>query len=107
MKKLSPEQIQELIRDYAEGEPVPSLAVTYKISKGAVYYQLRSFPKKKENPKGYLDHVKNHIFDLTQKIEKGYFTKEQVPYAQAEIGRLKNWLKKDRSSLPSDPFVLS
>jgi hypothetical protein len=108
MKKLSLQGIDDLLTDFYDGTGVTILSRHYGVTKGTIYYHIKKEASKKKIkcPVRYLDHVKNQIFAIEQKIEAGYYTVDQLPCAQGEVRRLRYWLKVDRSSLPNDPYVL-
>lgn len=108
MKKLSPQDIEDMLIDFSDGVKVPPLAKTYKVTQGTVYYHLKTHGMRSgKRDSMYMEQVKKQIASLQKRINTpGYFTADQLPHARNELGRLKHWLDVDRSCLPSDPFVL-
>lgn len=103
-----PRDIEDLLADYEDGIGITQLSKNYRVTKGTIYYHIKieSSRGKIKSPIKYLDHVKNQILLLEEKIDRGEFCDDQLAYVRAEIGRMKHWLKVDRSCLPAEPFVL-
>jgi len=109
MKKLTPQDVDDLLADYYEGHiGVSQLSKDYRVTKGTVYYHIKIQAGKHKilHPVKYLDHVRNHILALEQQIKNEPLTTEQISCLRSEIKRLHYWLKVDRYNLPAEPFVL-
>lgn len=108
MKKLTPSDIENLVIDYYEGIKVAKLSKGYGVTEGTIYYHIKMQSSRRmiKNPTRYLEHVKNSILCIENKISAGVYTDQQLPHALSELARLKAWLKVDRSNLPTDAFVL-
>lgn len=103
MKKLSAQNINELLQDYSEGNSVTLLSRKFVVAKATIYYHVRT----KQTKRNCLNSYDGYIRQAIQKLEFKLLLspEDKKVFIIAEINRLKAGLNIDRSRPVSDYII--
>lgn len=105
MKRLSSEQIDNILQDYSKGEKVAFIAQKYEVANMVVYYHIKTkgcfFIAK---PKCYQDYVRREIYRLQKELKTA--TGERRKGIQEVLSIHKNALNINTRQCSPDPFVI-